>query len=110
MAAPTYTIAQIIQDNKQRAEGHFFDPRAVKMFNSIVESSVIQGPGGVYFITSERMELTMRKEYKIRRYVPETGRIKTELNSGLTPFTSLEDALFKTRALADLPEVPESAR
>jgi hypothetical protein len=103
MNAPTYTIARIIAANKQLGSGLFFDPAVMRMFNSVIESEVIQGPGGVYFVTSERMDVTDPKQYKVRRFDPETSRVRTEPLMTENPFSELATALDKARAQAQVP-------
>lgn len=47
------TIASI-QAANSAAGFHFFDPPAMRFFRSRVLSGVAEGPGGVFFVTSER--------------------------------------------------------
>jgi hypothetical protein len=74
----TYDIDYIKTANKVR--GHFFfSPGAMRGFKSRVSSRVYQGPGGVYFVTSERFTASngwsSGRYYSIRRYNPVTGSV-----------------------------------
>ena len=47
-------------------EGYFFfSPNTMRFFNSEIESELY---GDTYFITSDRMELKMPKEYTVREF------------------------------------------
>ncbi len=53
MTTVKYTISDI--KNINAAFGlHFFEPATLRFFRSQIERGVYQGPGGVYFITSEQ--------------------------------------------------------
>jgi hypothetical protein len=66
------TISDIIQAT--RANGsHFFDPGAMRFFRSRVSEKVYSGPGGVFFVTSERFEASngwkAPRGYSVRQFV-----------------------------------------
>jgi len=81
-------ITQVKKANKAQG-GHFFDPQAMRFFNSKVESSVI---GGRFFVTSERYDLDALKRYTIREVAP-SGEIVGDLG-GFQRFESVEGALL----------------
>jgi hypothetical protein len=49
------TISEIRQANAA-AGFHFFSDGAMKFFRSRVDTQVYEGPGGVFFVTSEQLE------------------------------------------------------
>jgi hypothetical protein len=66
-----------------RAAGlHFFAPDTLRFFRSRIGATVYQGPGGIYFVTSERFMtmatfgLTARK-YTVRKFDPDTFHVTT---------------------------------
>lgn len=62
---------------KNRAEGwHFFDRDTLRFFNSIVHDEVYAGPGGVFFVTSEKPKDGVRR-YSVRQFDQESGRCFT---------------------------------
>jgi hypothetical protein len=56
------TIAAIKRANKASGQ-YWFSPSTMRFFNSEIETNVLYGR---YFITSERMNLDMPKQYSIR--------------------------------------------
>jgi len=66
------TIAEVKIANKNKGY-FFFSPDTMRFFNSEIESEIIKGK---YFITSERMKLSMPKLYTIRE-AKENGSIDT---------------------------------
>jgi hypothetical protein len=72
-----YDIYRIERENRN-AGRHFFDKATLKAFDSRIHSQVYQGPGGVYFVTSERFHGTTKtgpRRYNVRRFWPNTGGI-----------------------------------
>jgi hypothetical protein len=64
-----------------RAAGRFFfEPGTMRVFRSRIGRRVYQGPGGIFFITSEQFigstGATPRK-YTVRRFVPKPVDIRT---------------------------------
>lgn len=57
-----------------QAGHHFFEPGTMRWWNSRVLSTVYEGDGGVFFVTSERCDLVpqhpMPRVYTVRRFVP----------------------------------------
>lgn len=72
-----WTIADIKAAN--RAAGrHFFDQGAMRFFNSRILPTVFQGPGGIYFVTSEKYDSSLRGpgSYSIRKFFPSDASIE----------------------------------
>jgi len=60
-----------------RAAGsHWFDPNTMRFFETEVERSVYQGPGGVYFVTSEQPPYGPRR-WSVRQFWPSAAEIGT---------------------------------
>ena len=70
-----YSINDIICHNKV-SEHHFFSPDTMRFFKSRVLDEVYQGPGGFYFVTSEKRDDEPR-HYTVRIYNPFTGDCRT---------------------------------
>ena len=68
-----YVPMQTIIDRYQPGDGrHFFDRAAMRFFRSRLPEHGYEGPGGVYFVTSEQFEYKGRKDprgYTVRRLV-----------------------------------------
>jgi len=90
-------ITEIKRANKANG-GHWFEPATMRFFNSRVESRVYEGPGGVYFVTSERRERDMPKRYSVRVFDPSTGDIDTV--GEFQAFDNLAEVRANARALA----------
>lgn len=71
--------------------GHFFDPSAMRFFNSKIESGLLGKEGRQVFITSERYDLNRPKKYTIRHAMP-SGEVQDVSDFG--NFNTLEEALF----------------
>lgn len=75
----TRTIDDIRTANRVRGF-HFFSPDSMRFFRTRVGERVYQGPGGVYFVTSEQFVspgyIDPRK-YTVRRFNPDTGNVGT---------------------------------
>lgn len=72
-----WDIHEIKEANK--ASGyHFFDRDTIKFFHSKVFPTVYQGPGGVFFVTSEYRDTPADKEYKVRQFNVSNASIRTE--------------------------------
>lgn len=60
-----------------RAAGHFwFEPETVRFFGSRIHSEVHEGPGGIYFVSSEQPPHGPRG-YAVRQFNPENSHIET---------------------------------
>jgi len=60
--------------------GHFFDADTMRFFDSRILETVYQGPGGVFFLTSERFHGSTYdgpRLYTVRKFNPESGDIST---------------------------------
>jgi hypothetical protein len=103
MTTTRYTISDIKAANK--AAGRFFFERdTMRFFNSRVFRSVYQGPGGVYFVTSEQFTgsdgVKAPRTYKVREFDPETGNVST---FGRETFARLDDARSVASTAAKTP-------
>ena len=65
------SMTSVVEKNKAAGQ-HFFSEGAMRFFNSQLESGLLKGN---YFITSERMELSMPKRYTVRQAVNGGERI-----------------------------------
>ncbi len=70
-----YTI-NTIQDEMTAAGSHWWDAGAMRYFQSRVSEKVYQGPGGIYFVTSEK-GATGRRGYSVRQYHPRATDVDT---------------------------------
>ncbi len=75
-----YTITDIKSINAAYGQ-HFFDPSTLRFFRSKILPAVYQGPGGVYFVTSEQFVgsdgRAAARKFTVRKFVPETGGCST---------------------------------
>ncbi len=55
---------------------HWFDPGTMRYFKCRILDTVYQGPGGVFFVSSEKYDDHPRK-YTVRQFNPETADIDT---------------------------------
>lgn len=69
------TITQIKKANKA-AGFYFFEPDTMRFLGSRVSGDVFEGPGGVFFVTSELPPYCPRA-YTVRKFDPATGDIDT---------------------------------
>ena len=87
---------------RSEAKGYFFSPAAMRFFRSRIGETVYEGPGGVYFITSEQFEgsdgVKAERRYTVRRFIPETGEIEcaTDFNQLSRP-----QAIRRAKVLAE---------
>jgi len=65
-----------IQARMRAAGSHWWDPDALAFFQSRVESPVYNGPGGVYFVSSEQGPDGVRR-YTVRSFNTATDEIDT---------------------------------
>ena len=94
------TINEIKRANAA-AGFYFFEADTLRFFASIIHDAVYEGPGGIYFVTSERFETRDYKgprKYTVRRYVPETAEVQEA--SKFQRYEESEDAHDDARALA----------
>lgn len=100
-----YDIDDIKMLNKS-AGLHFFDPETMRFFDSRTGRTVYQGPGGVYFITSERFHgsngYSEPRRYTVREFDPKTGKVETYSKNPFNKMTRYE-ATGYAQNLADDP-------
>lgn len=65
-----------IQTAMRQNGSHWFDPDTMRFFKSRVLSTVYQGSGGIYFVTSE-CGPSGHRAYSVRKFTPETFDIST---------------------------------
>jgi len=74
-AQRTLTIDDI--QSAMRARGsHWWDPSSMRFFGTRVHSQVYSGPGGIYFVTSEKPPYGSRA-CTVRQYLPESAEVET---------------------------------
>lgn len=71
MSKKVWMMHTIKQCNKDHG-WHFFDPDTMRFFRSRVGNEVFQGPGGVYFVTSEQFvdpwsRIKDRRKYSVSK-------------------------------------------
>ena len=76
-----WTIREIEKANEDKG-GYFFSQDTMNFFRSRVNYPSYCGPGGIYFVTSERyvnrfLGTSLPRCYTIRKFNPETGDIDT---------------------------------
>ncbi len=78
LEAPDYwTINEIKQWNEWGGQ-YFFEPATIRFFRSRVLSQVMQGPGGIYFVTSEKRCFDdYTRVFTVRKFNPTDGSIDT---------------------------------
>lgn len=70
-----YTISKI-ESEMSAAGSHWWDRDSQRFFKCRVGEQVYQGPGGIYFVTSERCNDSPR-QYSVRQYMPARKNIET---------------------------------
>jgi hypothetical protein len=90
------TISEI--RNRNGAAGqHWFEPATLRFFRSKVLSAVYEGPGGIYFVSSEQFVgsdgVAAKRKYTVRRFHPGDATIDTVM-----PFNEL--SLYAAQKLA----------
>lgn len=92
------TIEDIIKRNKQVGD-KFFNRDAIKSFGSRVSETVHEGPGGIYFVTSEKQLYSKTpRVYSVRGFDFETGSVKNR--SLYTKYDTLRQAQAAAKELA----------
>ena len=71
-----WTITAIKQANRD-AGNHWFEPATLRFFRSRVLPTVYQGPGGIYFVSSEQFNDASPRRYTVRTFDPTTGEVDT---------------------------------
>jgi len=75
-ATETLWTVNRIKDAVRAAGSHWFDPDTMKFFGTRVLSEVYQGPGGIYFVTSDHT-FDRQRRYTVRSFNPESADIGT---------------------------------
>ena len=75
------TIAEIKEANRE-AGFFFFQPATMRFFDSRVGRAVYEGPGGIFFLTSEQFHSHVDgtsgpRRWTVREFDPKTGKIRT---------------------------------
>lgn len=81
--APKIHTIESIKTHNRNVNHYFFDTNTLRCFNSRILSDVYDGPGGVYFVTSEKqcsLTYTYPRLYTVREYNPISGFISTKGN------------------------------
>lgn len=95
-----WTIDEIKHANSE-AGRHFFEADTMRFFRSRVCPKVHNGPGGVYFVTSEQFVSMSghaeRRTFSVRRFDPKTG----DTHGGIVEFAGdPEETTFQRYASA----------
>lgn len=70
------TLDQIVRATKDGGS-HFFDPETMRFFCSRISDKIHHGPGGIFFVTSERFNSVSPRYYTVRQFNPATASINT---------------------------------
>lgn len=92
----TWTV-NAIKDAVRATGSHWFDPDTMRFFGTRVKPRVYQGPGGVFFCTSDKT-YNGGRAYTVRRFTPETADISTA--GEVCGYHSLHDADAEAARLA----------
>lgn len=77
MSGRKWTMAEIRACNKEKGH-HWFDRSTMRFFGSRIGRSVYQGPGGVYFVTSEGSgDWGVPRRFTIRKFDPSDCSVET---------------------------------
>lgn len=90
------TMEYIQKKNKEYGDG-FFDRDVTAAYKRRFYKPVYQGPGGVYFVTSEQLDLLPRL-YSVFKFDPHTGDVFSW--SDFNCFGSLKAARSRAKAVA----------
>jgi hypothetical protein len=76
---PEFWTMSDIQKANADAGRSFFSPDTMRWFRSRVSDEVYQGPGGVFFVTSEQDKglSIYPRLYTVRQFLPENAEVKT---------------------------------
>lgn len=76
----TYNITEIRAANAAAGQ-FFFEPATLRFFRSRILPKVYQGPGGIYFVTSEQFVpssgVPAARKYTVRKFNPADADIDT---------------------------------
>ncbi|MDJ0364858.1 hypothetical protein QMK33_06810 [Hymenobacter sp. H14-R3] len=76
MHPKTYTLSDIKTANRVRGL-YFFSRDTLRFFRSRISARVHQGPGGIYFVTSEQFDERSPRLYTVRCFNPASAGIDT---------------------------------
>jgi hypothetical protein len=99
-----YTMAAIKEVNKAHG-GHWFDRSSMRFFDTRLGQTVYQGPGGIYFVTSEQFHdgaFHGARKFTVRQFNPETGDVETA--GKFQAYTTGEGARAAAKMLAARPD------
>jgi hypothetical protein len=74
-----WNITAIKAANKANG-GHWFERSTLRFFNSRILAKVYQGPGGIYFVSSEQFvgsQGAAPRKFTVRQFDPKTGDVDT---------------------------------
>lgn len=101
--AKHWTINDI--EAAMRAQGsHWWDAGALRFFNSRIGYEVFQGPGGVYFVSSERCNHDSPRLFTVRQFDPETSDLVSKGGSEFQEYASRSDARARAKREAAGPD------
>ena len=70
------TLADLRRANREGG-GCWFEPSTMRFFRSRILPTVYQGPGGVFFVSSEQFDDASPRNYTVRQFEPTSGAICT---------------------------------
>ena len=86
-----------------RAHGsHWFDAAALRFFRGRVLPTVYEGPGGIFFVSSEQYSDQTPRRYTVRKFKPEDGDVDTV--GAFNELTKLEAVKLARRCAAEVIE------
>jgi len=91
------TISDIKQANRL-AGSHFFDRDSMRFFRSRIVPKIYNGPGGIYFVTSEQYSDETARLYTVRKFNPADADIDTV--GDFQKYNSKTEALSEAKRLA----------
>lgn len=94
--SPTTKLVPMSEIRKA-SSGHFFEPATTRFFQSRIARHAVCGPGGTFFVSSERQDGGARR-YTIRQVHP-SGRITT--SGDFRAFALGSEATAAARKLAE---------
>lgn len=75
-AIPKRWTVNTIKQAMRAAGSHWFDPDTMRFFKCKILPTVYQGPGGIFFVSSEAYQEESRA-YSVRQFKPDTNDIDT---------------------------------
>jgi hypothetical protein len=87
-----------IRNANHQAGMHWFTPGTMQFFNSRIETEAVNGPNGVYFVSSEQFDHKAPRLFTVRKFDPETGGIDTI--GEFQAWASIDLALNEAKRLA----------